>query len=225
MMGISCTAAPFRVEENGHCRVTYGNHRQIRAAPDVLYFPYRLNGADMFTLFQTSYSRWGLNLLDYSMNPNDPYSKRLGDESFKRSIEGRRPLGPEAGGLRSYFLGLYESFVPYPSADSAQRNIGDSTMATIFHRGYVPQHLKYTFNCDLDAAYDVASLFGWSNSIYLSVYASFNGITTKRQIIALDKNSDATLLWGALARFEGAAATSSSLNQRSGSNPSLNSME
>jgi hypothetical protein len=210
MAGFNCTVSPLRMDGNGHCRITYGNHLQLKKGPDVIFFPYRLNGADLYSIFQSSYSRWGLNLLDFRSDVGkDTYGKRLGDESFDRSAYGS-PSGPEAGGIRSHYLSLYEGFVPY--VDSASAAANSRGTANVFQRSTtVPQHRKFTFNLDLDAAYDLSSLPGWRKSLLVAVYAQLNGISTVPRGIITNKKSDATMLWGALVRCESAFALNEDL--------------
>ncbi|MBN1576513.1 MAG: hypothetical protein JW913_08175 [Chitinispirillaceae bacterium] len=198
MAGFNCSVSPFSMRKNGHFKITYGNHMQLQEGPDVLYFPYRLNGADLFTLFHSSYSRWGLDLLDNSMDCS--YHKRLGDESFRRRAYGD-PLGPEAGGLRSNYLSMYESFVSYADDSRADRNLNDHAYA--FKRSsYVPSSRKYTFNGELDASYNIASLFGLNRSVFVSMYAAINGISPSPQVFSKKRDAKNTLLWGCLIRSE-----------------------
>ena len=57
MAGFNLTLAP-KLTGYGHLRVSYGQHFQLEAARDVLYFPYRLNGQDLFSFLHSSYNRW-----------------------------------------------------------------------------------------------------------------------------------------------------------------------
>ncbi|MCL2182779.1 MAG: hypothetical protein FWB85_04840 [Chitinispirillia bacterium] len=130
----------------GHLRVKYGHHMNINEeGRDLLFFPYRLNGSDMFTLFHSSYNRWGNGLIDNSVRARAAtYKGRLGDESFwhissfNTNADMRQVAGPGAGGLRSDFLSMMEGFVPYKDAAEAYRNFasripveqGDASVAS-----------------------------------------------------------------------------------------------
>ena len=82
--------------------------------------------------------------------------------------------------------------------------INFNTNSTAFNRdtAYVPFSLKYTSNTELDLSYNIATWFGWKNSLFLSVYAAVNGITTAPDFIAVKRKARKTLLWGFLFRFE-----------------------
>ncbi len=51
----------------GHLKFSYGQHFQPVVARDLIYFPYRLNGQDFFSLFASSYTNNGINLFDASL--------------------------------------------------------------------------------------------------------------------------------------------------------------
>jgi hypothetical protein len=149
----------------GHFRVTYGQHFQLHSARDLIFFPHRLNGQDEFGFFQSSYNRWGNNLLDHSLTLGK-YKRRLGDESFK-TREYQNPFGPDAGGLRSDYLSMYEGFVPFADTLAADSILAQgatpSLNTTIFTRSkWVPMHQKWTFNFEVDGGYDVGPLIGYN---------------------------------------------------------------
>jgi hypothetical protein len=144
MAGASVTFAP-KIPGYGHLRVKYGQHANItEEGRDLLFFPYRLNGADMFSFFHSSFNRWGNGLIDNSVKAKSAtYTARLGDESFWHmssyntnnlagSAGGREPssggqelravAGPGAGGLRSDYLSMFEGFVPYDNPLHAYLN-------------------------------------------------------------------------------------------------------
>ena len=199
MAGLNCSVAPWNLRKNGHFKVNYGNHMQLHTGPDVIYFPYRLNGTDLFSLFQTSYSRWGLNLLDFSMNGT--YEKRLGDESYqRRTSENPLPLGPEAGGMRSNFMAMYESFIPYDSGD-AVANLHDKT--SVFKRSeHIPSHRKYTVNSELDGSYNIGTLLGIKRNLFVAFYGALNSITTAPSVFPARRDMKNSILWGSLVRLE-----------------------
>jgi len=180
----------------GHLKFDYGQHCQVDPARDLLFFPYRLNGADLFSVFQSSYNRWGNDLVDVSLPQK--YTKRLGDESYLETAYSN-PEGPDAGGLRSDYLSMFEGFVPYESAAQADSNLNEKT--TIFTRSkFVPVHRKYTFNFSTDFSYDISGLVGYHRDFFLSGYFALNDVSTSFLPIALDQKDQ--LLWSWYFRFE-----------------------
>jgi hypothetical protein len=199
MAGINLSVAPH--VGYGHFRVGYGQHFQPAKARDVIYFPYRLNGQDFNGVFQSSYNRWGNNLVDHSLTTGK-YAKRLGDESF-RTREYQDPYGPEAGGLRSDYLSIYEGFVPYESAEQADSNLTHPT--TIYTRSdYVPVHQKWAFNFDVDGAWDIGPAIGYSHDLFVSGYFSLNGVSSQFRPLAFSPKD--LMLWGTYLRVEPAIA-------------------
>ena len=91
----------------------------------------------------------GNNLVDNSLPAK--YNRRLGDESYKTKEYGD-PFGPEAGGLRSDYLSMFEGFVPYENVAQADSNLNDFTDHLSTRSPWVPQHQKYSFNFELDGA-------------------------------------------------------------------------
>jgi hypothetical protein len=191
----------------GHLRIGYGQHFQVEKAQDVLYFPYRLNGQDFFSVFQSSYNRWGNDPVDLSV-PVGKYSKRLGDESFHSTAYGT-PVGYAGGGLRSDYLSIFESFVPYETAAQADSNLASAITNVYDQSPYVPHHQKYSFNVDLDGAWDIAPLIGYSHDLFLSGYVALNGVSSALKPIALSPKD--MMLWGLYARAEPAIALTDKL--------------
>ncbi len=193
---------------SGHFKINYGQHFQIKSARDVLYFPYRLNGQDFFSLFHSSYNRWGLDELDEAIaleQRGKKYDARLGDESYTRIQHYDNSRGPEAGGIRQDYLGTMEGFVPYENAQQALANTREKT--DISTRSVnVPQHRKYTFNLETDIAYDISKFVGYRKEFYLSFYGAINGISTKLTPIAFSEKDQ--LLWSLYLRFEPAISIS-----------------
>jgi hypothetical protein len=186
----------------GHLKFSYGQHFQMQTARDLIYFPNRLNGQDYWSLFHSSYNRWGIDLFDASLPPS--YKKRLGDESNTRNTYGS-PLGPDAGGVRQDYLSTYEGFVPYEDSAEAMGNLHEKT--GIFTRSVnVPTHRKYTFNLEADVAYAINQLIGYRHDIFLSGYAAINGVSTSFAPIAFSQKDQ--LLWSLYLRFEPAIALS-----------------
>ena len=185
----------------GHLKFDYGQHFQVDPARDLLYFPHRLNGQDLFTVFESSYNRWGNDLVDVSLPAK--YKKRLGDESYHEVGAYGNPVGPDGGGLRSDYLAMFEGFVPYESAADADSNLNETT--TIYTRSpFVPQHRKYTFNFSTDFSYDIGSLIGYHHDFFLSGYFALNDVSTSFVPIAIDEKNQ--LLWSWYFRFEPAIA-------------------
>ncbi len=216
MAGAQVTITP-RIPGYGHLKCKYGQHVQPERSRDLLFFPYRLNGQDFFSVFHSSYNRWGNGLVDHSIAQSGSrwfeaptrhaYDKRIGDESHRRYADDMAPAGPDAGGLHSDYLTMYESFVPYESVEQATANVKDST--GIYSRStHVPSHRKYTFNLDLDVAYDIGPLTGYSRDLFIGGYASVNGVSTKPRFFVFNDRSDDVLLWSLYLRFEPAIALS-----------------
>lgn len=193
----------------GHLRFLYGQHFQVEKAQDVLYFPYRLNGQDFNSVFQSSYNRWGNDPVDFSIT-NGHYTKRLGDESFHSQSAYNNPVGYAGGGLRSDYLSIYESFVPYENAAQADSNLLQNLPQTVSARSsYVPNHQKYSFNVDLDGAIDIAPMIGYSHELFLSGYMALNGVSSTLKPIALSPKD--MMLWGIYLRAEPAIAVTDKL--------------
>ncbi len=177
----------------GHLKIIYGQHKQIQASRDMLYLPYRLIGQDLSSVFHTSYTRWGNGLVDGPLdNPvtgskGDLYLKRLGDMTSRF----------EVGGYISDFLSFYEGFVPFESAQAADSN---------FFRipGYMPSHVKWTYNFAIDASYDISDFIGYANDFFLGGYLCVNGISTEFTPMAFSGKDQ--MLWSIYSRFEPAIA-------------------
>jgi len=192
----------------GHLHMTYGQHFQIQKAQDVLYFPYRLNGQDFNSVFQSSYNRWGNDAIDVSMK-SGKYSKRLGDESFHSLSAYGGPVGYSGGGLRSDYLSMFESFVPYENAAQADSNSSQTIKSVFVQSQYVPVHQKYSFNVDLDGAWDIAPFIGYSHDLFLSGYMALNGVSSTLKPMAFSPKD--MMLWGLYLRAEPAIALSDKL--------------
>ena len=221
MGGMQLTVAP-KLSGYGHLKVKYGQHFQFAKERDLLYFPYRLNGQSMYSVFQSSYKRWGGSTVDFSIYELDnakfpwftetrdaaklKYQKRLGDESFL--TKGYfAPAGPEAGGLYSEYLGMFEVFIPYEDSAQAAGNLINYNKCTVFDPSpSVPIHRKYTFNFDLDAAYDIGPLIGYKNSLFLGGYAAINGVSSAFKPLAFNTEDEDMMLWSLYLRFEPAIA-------------------
>lgn len=214
----------------GHLRIAYGQHFQLKSARDVLYFPYRLNGQDLFSFLHSSYNRWGNDPVDLSMD--NKYTKRLGDESYTTGSYSN-PVGFEGGALHSDYLSMFECFVPYQNALEATANFKNKGNADTYGKGnlddgsfsysyldstsgerdtieskeaFVPHHQKFTFNFEVDYGYDLSKLFGYPRDLFFSVYAALNGVSTSFKPLAFNEKNKDMLLWGTYIRFEPAIA-------------------
>ena len=260
MAGVNITLTP-KIPGYGHFRLKYGQHFNIEEGRDMLYFPYRLNGSDMFSFFHSSYNRWGNGLLDNSVKAGGrTYVGRLGDESYLSRGSYNVNLdewngsintaGPQAGGLRSDFLSMFEGFVAYRSAEEAYnnfrvRNIGfratspsvpsdlqtsitnqsftafwqweqddegnrvmtaDSSGAYSTRTSWVPESKKYTFNLELDAAYDIGPFLGYKKDLFFGGYAGVHGVSSAVKPLAFSDEADDMLLWSFYVRLEPAIA-------------------
>lgn len=188
----------------GHFRLTYGQHFQLQAARDLIFFPHRLNGQDEFGFFHSSYNRWGNNLVDHSIL-DGKYKKRLGDESY-RTHEHNLPYGPEAGGLRSDYLSMYEGFVPFADTASANANLAQG-LATGVQRSTlyssssgVPVNQKWTYNFEVDYGYDIGPIIGYSRDFLVNAYVALNSIASSPKVLTFNEKNQ--MLWGLYARFE-----------------------
>ncbi|MBD3391811.1 MAG: hypothetical protein GF418_07105 [Chitinivibrionales bacterium] len=231
MAGVLLSATP-KLPGYGHLRIAYGQHFQLDKSRDVLYFPYRLNGQDFFSVFHSTYNRWGNGQIDHAIantdmmrNPwwdtDNAYQKRVGDESFHTTAY-NNPAGPQSGGLWSDYLATYESFVPYEDSQAVAANMASASSELAHDRtyvdtagtddtltsktGFVPVHRKYTFNFELDASYDIGPLVGYDKDLFVGGYAAVNGISTALKPLAAGAHGDDMLLWSVYARFEPAIA-------------------
>jgi len=198
MAGLLLTASP--TVGYGHFRIAYGQHFQPKAAQDLIYFPYRLNGQDLSTVFQSSYNRWGNNGVDVSLPSK--YDRRLGDESFK-TMDYQNPPGPEAGGLRNDYLSFFEGFVPYENAAQADSNLFHATSITN-RNNFVPKHQKWTFNLEMDGAWDIGPSIGYPHDLFLSAYGALNGVSADFRPVSFGAQD--MMLWGTYFRLEPAIA-------------------
>jgi hypothetical protein len=270
MTGANLTFAP-KLPGYGHLKLKYGQHFNVEEGRDVVFFPYRLNGSDMFSFFHGSYNRWGNGLIDNSVKPavagGINYKGRLGDESFQiytsyNNTLGFPPVaGPSAGGLRSDYLSMFEGFVPYETAEDAYNNFvvkrnstrtidvnggnynpsvtsvtnqsfnkyyyyrdtvitdSDGNKSTVSVKdslekttttSWVPESRKYTFNLELDAAYDIGALLGYRKDLFVGGYAGINGVSKSVTALAFSDNADNVLLWSFYLRLEPAIALNKS---------------
>jgi hypothetical protein len=257
MAGVNFTVSP-KLPGYGHLRLKYGQHFNVEEGRDLLFFPYRLNGSDMFTFFHSSFNRWGNSLVDNSVKAGGKtYRGRLGDESFvdltswNANVNNEFVAGPGAGGLRSDYLAMFEGFVPYENAQQAFYNFRSKTMSNEFsgidgdhtnpktntnlstitnqslyyydtirntttgnldsvkhstNSSWVPESKKYTFNFELDAAYDIGPLVGYRKDLFIGGYAGVNGVSSSVKWLEFSDEANDMLLWSFYFRFEPAIA-------------------
>ncbi|MBN1600906.1 MAG: hypothetical protein JW915_04810 [Chitinispirillaceae bacterium] len=224
MAGINFQVVP-ELPGYGHLKFNYGQHFQLQEARDLIYFPYRLNGQDLFSSFHSSYNRWGNEGIATSLRA--PINERMGDVSF-RTEANENPLGFEGGGLRSDYLAMYDGFVAYENIDQAKGNLANYDNSNFFFENksgdedyvyakgpgdtlksktaFVPHHQKFTFNFDADWAYDFGAMLGYPRDLFFSAYFALNGVSTSFTPIAFNDKSEDMLLWGTYLRLEPAIA-------------------
>lgn len=135
MFGTGITVKPH-FPWYGHMKVKYGFNRQLSEGRDILFFPYRLNGASMVASFNDYYNKWGLGRLTenyYFLNSQGGYdvkdslakhpTNRIGDESYGTLKSGRTIQSPTSGGMRADAHVVTEGFVPYSNPMDAIFNI------------------------------------------------------------------------------------------------------
>lgn len=110
----------------GHARVSLGLHSQIEKGDDIVYFPWRQNGASFNATMHSDYTRYGLGLLDDYLRtgPSTVASsrmiRRLGDEMYFRPTM-RNPYAPTpgyGGGMRADYMAVYEGYAAYKLTES-----------------------------------------------------------------------------------------------------------
>lgn len=185
----------------GHARVSLGFHTQVKKGDDLVWFPWRQNGAAFYATLNSDFTRYGVGLLDDywrstmgadATPAENRMIRRLGDEAFFRTAV-RNPYAPipgYAGGMRGDYMAIYEGFAAYKlsatfqdsirtggqlaAADSAVlRQIVANQDSSVFRS----QHKKATQNFSLDASYEISRLWEGKQSVFLSGYAAFNSIT------------------------------------------------
>jgi len=250
MAGANLTFAP-KIPGYGHLRVKYGQHFNVNEeGRDLLFIPYRLNGADVFSFFHSSYNRWGNGLIDNSVKARGAtYASRLGDESFwhmssyNTNLDFRPVSGPGAGGLRTTYLATFEGFVPYENSLQAYLNwksklpynpngydpyypdtlekyttvtnqtfnsyidpVTGDTVKAVTNTSWVPVSRKFTYNLELDAAYDIGGFIGYKKDLFVGGYFGINGITKTPSVLEFTDKGDNTLLMSYYLRLEPAIA-------------------
>jgi hypothetical protein len=108
----------------GHARLSMGLHTQVEKGDDIVYFPWRQNGASFVASMNSDFTRFGIGILDDYWRSTAGADKttsdkrmirRIADESFFRA-EYRNPYAPTAGfagGMRGDYMAIYEGFATY----------------------------------------------------------------------------------------------------------------
>lgn len=81
--------------------------------------------------------------------------------------------------------------------------------AQTMHRdanGFVPLHKKYSFNFELDGAYDIGPLVRYKRELFLGGYTGLSGVAIHPKPLAFNAEDDDILLWSLYLRFEPAIA-------------------
>ena len=63
-------------------------------------------------------------------------------------------------------------------------------------------HKKYTFNFEVDVAYDIGPLIHYKKDFFLAGYAAFNSVSTAPKACVISEDDDDILLWSMYLRFE-----------------------
>ncbi len=215
----------------GHARISSGFHTQVKEGDDLVYFPWRQNGAAFVASMNSDFTRYGVGLLDdFWRSTKEAAStpaeyrmiRRLGDESFFRATV-RNPYAPipgYAGGMRADYMAVYEGFAPYKLSKSFRKSVRDGAdldsgllksdslvlqqiIANQDSGLFRMQHKKATQNLSLDVSYEVSQIWKGSRSVFLSGYAAFNSITEGSGMgIPAFATGDKVLLVGRNLRFE-----------------------
>jgi hypothetical protein len=126
---------------------------------------------------------------------------------------------------------MYDGFVAYENINQAKGNFANDNNSNVFGEdktglgyymyvdtvggkkdtlksttAFVPQHQKFTFNFDVDWAYDFGPIVGYPRDLFFSVYLAVNGVSSSFAPIAFSDKSENMLLWGTYLRLEPAIA-------------------
>lgn len=215
----------------GHARVSMGFHTQVEKGDDIVYFPWRQNGAAFSATLNSDFTRYGVGLLDdfwrsisgadangSNAAMNRRMIRRLGDEMFFRASY-RNPYAPVpgfAGGMRGDYMAVYEGFATYKLSESfddsvrtggalsaADSQVVRQIVANQDSGVFRLQHKKATQNLSLDLSYEISRLWNGKRSLFLAGYAAFNSVTEgPGKGIPEFTTGDKALLVGRNLRFE-----------------------
>lgn len=120
-VGGNIAFSPIFKKNYGHFKFKYGYNTQLSEERDILYFPYRLNGAELNASLLHSYSRYGAGEMPHPIE-EDEYSEELGEKSlyYQARLGDESYAGPHiedgsptSGGLRGDYMNSFEGFVAY----------------------------------------------------------------------------------------------------------------
>lgn len=208
----------------GHAKLSWGVHSQLENGNDLVYFPWRQNGAAYNATLASDFTQYDFGLLDdYITSPtaNKRQARRLGDEFYMGPNGAKNPYAPQigaAGGARGAFLSVYENFVGYKlgrawkgaatrakvSAEELPQWIADSTafandpgvkeVVENLANGTMPQSKKFTSNLSLDGAWEISQLWNGKRSVFLGGYLALNSVTKSNAIIPAFSADDDNVL-------------------------------
>lgn len=215
----------------GHAKVSWGLHGQVEAGSDLIYFPWRQNGAAFNSTLASDFTQYDFGLVDDYIKAKNPdgsktgsgglsplrQTRRLGEEFFTTGNGSRNPYAPNigaVGGVRGTFMSAYEGFVAYKldkglnqlktAADTAKWNEQMQLIQDNARTGALPQSKKFTQNLSFDASWELSRLWEGKRSLFISGYAAFNSVTKDNRVgvPAFSANDDNVLLMGRNLRFE-----------------------
>jgi len=173
----------FKVEpefNRGRFNVMYSQHRQIEKGADVVVFPYRLNGRQMWEL-TTQWSKYNPAVSLYEdFDAIEGYRSRIGG----RGTTSVPRKDAQSGGLRGGVWEVWEYFGNYESATDAMA-------------GNMTENAKWSSVLSLDMGYDIGHWFGTDRNIMIAANTALSSISSSLTPIPYsDGASDGTILWG-----------------------------
>ena len=204
----------------GHAKISWGLHGQLEEGRDMVYFPWRQNGAAYNATLASDFTQYDQGLLDDYLRANNGSSttlrqaRRLGDEYYFTRHNGYAPNLGDAGGARAAFMTTYEGFAAYKlnkgwnklssAADTALWTTQAGAVIKDANTGVLPTSKKFTQNFSLDGSYEVSRIWEGKRSLFLGGYVAFNSITKDNRagIPAFSANDDNVILMGRNLRFE-----------------------
>lgn len=172
----------FKIEpefNRGRFNVMYAQHRQVEKGADVVVFPYRLNGRQMWEL-TTQWSKYNPGIILYEdLKDYETYRARVGGQSV-----GMVRKDGQDGGLRGGVWEVWEYFGNYESAsDAASKNM--------------TKNAKWSSVLSIDMGYDIAHWFGTDRNIMLAANTALSSISSSITPLPYSDNaSSGTILWG-----------------------------
>jgi len=175
--------ANFKVEpefNRGRFNVMYSQHRQVEKGNDVVVFPYRLNGRQMWEL-TTQWSKYNPAVIFFEdYKEYEPYRARVGGQNVLAVPR----KDAQDGGLRGGVWEVWEYFGNYESASDAAN-------------GNMTRSAKWSSVLSIDMGYDIGHWFGTDRNIMLAANTALSSISSSVTPLPYsDKASDNTILWG-----------------------------